>query len=150
MDYTMRRIAKALVLHTDPKKLVEADRIITSKMKERMPELNEWEDQKKVLTADEFQFFVERMKTKESTNEFMSVLRKAAPELYEALVAERDVFMARGLNALLSLSLPSAETGGRSLHSIVAVIGLGHVHGVGKELQSLGWSPYTPQECKRI
>lgn len=145
MDITMKRIAKALIIHTDPKKLAEADRIITSKMKARMPQLEEWERQKKVLTKDEFQSFIEQMKTKESTEEFMGELKKAAPEFYNALVAERDVFMGRGMDALLSTS--SIITGGRALDTIVAVIGLGHIDGVGKELRSLGWAPYKPAYC---
>lgn len=116
MDFTLRRLAKALILYTDPKKLAEADRIITSKMKQRMPELNEWEEQKKQLSAEEFQVFVEQMKTKETSMEFMGEIRKAAPELYNALVGERDVFMGRGMNALFSSALPpspSAQEKGR-------------------------------------
>ncbi|KAL3786739.1 hypothetical protein HJC23_005302 [Cyclotella cryptica] len=150
MDFTLRRLAEALVLHTDPKKLAEADRVITSKMKERMPELNEWEKQKKVLSADEFQGFVEQMKTKEASMDFMNEIRKAAPELYKALVGERDVFMARGMNALFSSPLYTvlpSELGKGSLDTIVAVIGLGHVDGVGRELRALGWSPFTPPQC---
>lgn len=145
MDITMQRIAKALIMHTDPKKLAEADRAITSKMKARIPQLEEWEDEKKVLSKDEFQSFVEQMKTKESTQEFMGELKKAAPELYTALVGERDVFMGRGMNALLSAT--PADTGGRSLDTIVSVIGLGHIDGVGKELRSLGWTAYKPAQC---
>lgn len=150
MDFTLRRLAEALVLHTDPKKLAEADRVITSKMKERMPELNEWEKQKKVLSAEEFQGFVEQMKTKEASMDFMKEIRKAAPELYKALVGERDVFMARGMNVLFSSPLYTVlppESGKGSLDTIVAVIGLGHVDGVGKELRALGWSPFTPPQC---
>lgn len=149
MDFTLRRLAKALILYTDPKKLAEADRIITSKMKQRMPELNEWEEQKKQLSAEEFQVFVEQMKTKETSMEFMGEIRKAAPELYNALVGERDVFMGRGMNALFSSALPPSPSapGERSLDTMVAVIGLGHVDGVGKELRSLGWSKYTPPQC---
>lgn len=144
MDFTLLRIAKAL-LRTDPKKLAEADREITSKMKVRMPELEEWEAQNRALSKDEFQNFVEQMKTKESTNEFMREMRKAAPELYNALVGERDVFMGRGMDALLSSS--SERTGGKLLDTVVSVIGLGHIDGVGKELRSLGWSLYKPSQC---
>ena len=144
MDFTLIRIAKAL-LHTDPNKLAEADREITARMKRRMPQLEEWEAQNRPLSKEEFQGFVEQRKTKESTNEFMREMRKAAPDLYNALVGERDVFMGRGMNVLLSSS--SQQTGGKLLDTIVAVIGLGHIDGVGKELRSLGWSLYKPPQC---
>ena len=146
IDLTLQRLAKALILYTDPKKFAEADRKITIKMKERMPQLNKWEKEQKVLSADEFQMFVEQMKTKESIMEFMGELRIAAPEVYNALVAERDVFMGRGMNAVLSSSLPMEEMG-VSLNTIVAVIGLGHLHGVGRELQNNGWTHYKPLQC---
>jgi len=47
MDITLKRIAKALFFDTDLKKLAEADEIITNKMKDRVPELQEWERQMK-------------------------------------------------------------------------------------------------------
>eukprot|EP01082_Thalassiosira_pseudonana_P001604 g967.t1 g967 contig10:1090971-1091651(+) len=151
MDITLRRLAKALVLHTDPQKLMEADRIITAKMKARMPELNKWEHTKKVLSKDEFATFVEQMKTKEATADFMSEIRNAAPELYNALVGERDIIMARGMNTLFSSPLtsvlpPSADSKA-SLNTMVAVVGLGHVEGIGRELRSFGWSRFLPSQC---
>ena len=146
MDYTLRRIAKALLFNTDLQKLAEADKKITSKMKEKMPELSEWEEQK-LMSKEQFQLFVEQMKTRDSAHDFMGELRNAAPELYDALVGERDIFMGRGMDALLSKSLPLDETGGKPLDTIVAVIGLGHIDGVGKELRSLGWTPYAPHQC---
>jgi hypothetical protein len=151
MDITLRRLAKALVLHTDPQKLMEADRIITAKMKARMPELNKWEHTKKVLSKDEFATFVEQMKTKEATADFMSEIRNAAPELYNALVGERDIIMARGMNTLFSSPLtsvlpPSADSKA-SLDTMVAVVGLGHVEGIGRELRSFGWSRFLPSQC---
>jgi len=47
MDITLKRIAKALFFDTDLKKLAETDEIITNKMKDRVPELQEWERQMK-------------------------------------------------------------------------------------------------------
>ena len=146
MDFTIRRIAKALLFNTDPKKLAEADKKITSKMKEKMPELSEWEEQK-LMSKEQFQLFVEQMKTRDSAHDFMGELRNAAPELYDALVGERDIFMGRGMDALFSKSLSFDETGGKPLNTIVAVIGLVHIDGVGKELRSLVWTLYAPQQC---
>ena len=158
MDITMRRLANALVFHTDPKRLLEADRIITSKLKARIPELTTLEEelkrQQRDLTTEELSMFVERMKTKETTMDIMSEIQKAAPELHQALVGERDLFMARGLDVLFSSSLsailpPKALSGKTptSLQTCVAVIGLGHVAGVGRELKSLGWQKFTPSGC---
>lgn len=157
MDITLRRLAKALVLHTDPQKLVEAERIISNKLKDRIPELTQLEEelkqQKREVSAEEIAIFVERMKTKETTNELMNVMKQAAPELHQALVGERDVFMARGMDTVFDSSLssilppPSVSPTPSSLQTMVAVVGLGHMSGVSKELQSLGWRRFEPQQC---
>lgn len=100
MDVTMRRLANALVFHTDPKRLMEADRMITSKIKERIPELDQLEQvvakrRRKDISVEELAWFVERIKTKEATVEIMNEMRQAVPELYQALVGERDLYMAK-------------------------------------------------------
>jgi len=153
MDITLKRIAKALLFDTDLKKLAEADKIITNKMKDRVPELQEWErqmnesgQQTKELSPEEFSIFVERLKTKETTMALMNEVKKAAPALYEALVGERDVFMGRAMDSTASALLPSLIPSG--LRTMVSVVGLGHVEGIGRELISMGWSKFTPANCR--
>jgi len=153
MDITLKRIAKALFFDTDLKKLAEADEIITNKMKDRVPELQEWErqmnesgQQTKELSPEEFSIFVERLKTKETTMALMNEVKKAAPALYEALVGERDVFMGRAMDSTASALLPSLIPSG--LRTMVSVVGLGHVEGIGRELISMGWSKFTPANCR--
>lgn len=154
----MRRLTNALVFHTDPKRLMEADRLITSKMRERIPELAQLEQeaakrQKREISTEELTWFVERMKTKEATVEIMNEIQKAVPELYQALVGERDIYMAKGMDSLFSsflplASSPSSRSASRaSIQTMVAVIGLGHMSGVGNELVRLGWRKFSPNEC---
>lgn len=157
MDVTLKRIAKALFFDTDLKRLVEADKIITNKMKDHIPELQEWERQMnengqhtKELSPEQFSKFVERLKTKEMTTVLMNEVKLAAPALYEALVGERDVFMGRAMDTTASELLPSLKYSSLSSLSseMVGVVGLGHVQGIGRELISMGWTKFTPAECR--
>jgi pheromone shutdown protein TraB len=68
------------------------------------------------------------MKAKENVKLIMGQLQKAAPAIYEALVAERDAYMANGLNTLNMFPV------------IVAVMGIAHVDGVEQYLQREGWT----------
>lgn len=157
MDVTLKRIAKALFFDTDLKRLVEADKIITNKMKDRIPELQEWERQMnesgqqiKELSPEQFSVFVERLKTKETTEVLMNEVKKAAPALYEALVGERDVFMGRAMDTTASELFRSLKSSSLSSASseMVGVVGLGHIQGIGRELISMGWTKFTPTECR--
>jgi len=160
LDITLRRLANAIVFHTDPRKLVEADRIITLKLKARMPELSKLEEELKLekrgLSNEELALLVEGMKTKETTIDIMKEIQRAAPELYQALVGERDLIMARGMNASFSPSMSSIlppksmSLSPSSIRTMVAVIGLGHLSGVGRELKSLGWRKFNPAQCYRM
>lgn len=157
IDVTFRRIANALVFHTEPKRLADAERIISLKLKDHVPELAQWEDnvkrQRGPLSNEEIAFYVERMKTKEITNSILGEMKKAAPELYMALVGERDVYMAHSMDLVFSPSLPSIlppshlSQSPRSVQSLVAVVGLAHLSGIGNELKSLGWRQFTPPQC---
>ena len=104
MDITLKRIANALIYHTNPKALLEADKKITAKLKASMPELKQ---ERRELSTEELATFVERLKTKDITMSIMTEMKRAAPELHQALVGERDVYMARGMDAILSSSLAS-------------------------------------------
>mmetsp|Transcript_17121 Transcript_17121/g.20555 ORF Transcript_17121/g.20555 Transcript_17121/m.20555 type:complete len:111 (+) Transcript_17121:3-335(+) len=83
----------------------------------------------------EFSQYVETMKAKENVKLLMDELKKLAPELHKALVAERDAYMANGLNSL------------NQFPSIVAVMGIAHVDGVEENLRGYGWVP-VPLTCK--
>ncbi|KAL9183819.1 hypothetical protein ACHAXT_004675 [Thalassiosira profunda] len=156
MDITLKRLAKALIFDTDPKKLLEADRIISAKLKARIPEIEQLEEelkqQKRDVTKEELASFVESIKTKEATTEIMGEIKRAAPELHAALVGDRDRFMARGMDVIFSSRLdkvlPPLElyTPPPELQTMVSVVGLGHVAGVGNELQSLGWRKFVPSQ----
>lgn len=70
--------------------------------------------------------------------------------LQQALVGERDTYMARAMNVVFSSSLSSVLPPGAAssqIQTMVAVTGLGHVEGVGRELQSLGWRKFVPNQC---
>jgi len=160
MDITLKRIANAIIYHTNPKALLEADKKLTTKLKASMPELIKLEaklkKEQREMSTEELATFVERLKTKDITMSIMTEMKKAAPELYQALVGERDVYMARGINAILSSSLgsilpPSSVSGvvhNADLENLVAVIGLGHISGVGNELKALGWKKFIPGQCR--
>jgi pheromone shutdown protein TraB len=80
----------------------------------------------------EFESFVETMKEKDNVKKIMLALKKTAPEIYEAMVAERDLYMAKGLDELSeNLKSDAKDT--------VAVMGMAHVDGVESYLMSQGW-----------
>ena len=94
------------------------------------------------LTIDkqEFNTFVETMKAKENVKKIMGALKATAPEIYEAMVAERDVYMARGLDELdVSLNSNEGNAVVKSAATTVAVMGMAHVDGVETYLASKGW-----------
>ena len=80
----------------------------------------------------EFSDFVETMKAKENVKKIMGQLQKSAPALYQALVSERDAYMAAGLNGL------------NDFEAIVAVMGIAHVDGVEQNLRENGWQAVQP------
>jgi len=84
---------------------------------------------------EELTGFVETMKTKENVKLIMGQLKRVAPFLYDALVSERDVYMATGLNGL------------NELETIVAVVGIAHADGIESTLQQNGWKAASPA-CK--
>lgn len=139
VEVTLRRLTEALS-KTDLKALLSPDSELERSMKELLPDnagdpsrlANEDlkdEDVRKELTQ-----YVETMKAKENVQLLMGELKRLAPELYTALVAERDLYMANGLDTLNQFS------------SIVAVMGIAHVDGVENNLRSRGWEP-VPLTC---
>ena len=80
----------------------------------------------------------------------MNEVKKASPALYQALVGERDVFMSRAMDTVASslsslIMVPSSEEGGVEM---ISVVGLGHVEGIGRELMTMGWSKFSPANCR--
>jgi len=133
MDVTLRRISAALA-KTDLKKLSELDTKLEVVLQRRVPELESWQRSPETFGADELRVMVETMKTKQTTKDLMDVFKAEVPEIYNALVGERDIYMSNGLDSL------------NQFQTIVAVMGLGHLDGVESNLRALGWSK-LPNKC---
>jgi pheromone shutdown protein TraB len=159
VEVTLRRLTRALT-KTDIRKLLSPDSEVEKSMEGLLPEGmkksltgqssssggggrgNDTGDASKMtsmgmevsIDKDDFNDFVETMKARENVRKIMSALRSTAPEIYEAMVAERDEYMGRGLDELGS-NLP-----GRSSGRTVAVVGMAHVDGIERYLASRGWT----------
>lgn len=133
VDVTLRRLSEAL-RQTDLRALLSPDSELEASMKALMPNdlpIDSNDDNfKNEMTA-----YVETMKTKENVNVIMGQLKRVAPEIYQALVAERDAYMANGLDKLNVFPV------------IVAVMGIAHIDGVESFLKSRGWIP-VKLNCK--
>lgn len=70
---------------------------------------------------------IERLKQGDLLTETFSEFSESAPELYEALIAERDRFMAARLRQ---------ENEQRSPRKVLAVLGAGHLEGTARALES--------------
>jgi hypothetical protein len=126
VEVTLRRLTEALA-KTDFKKIAAADAEIEQKMKELLPDSGQSIDKTGSMSKDEFTYFIETVKAKENVRLLMANLEKAAPEIYNAMVRERDMYMADGLDSL------------NQFESIVAVMGVAHVDGVERNLKEKGW-----------
>ena len=160
VEITLRRLTRALA-KTDIRKLLSPDSEVEKSMEGLLPEGmkksltgqssssggggrgNDTTGDASKMTSmgmevsidkDDFNDFVETMKARENVRKIMSALRSTAPEIYEAMVAERDEYMGRGLDELGS-NLP-----GRSSGRTVAVVGMAHVDGIERYLASRGWT----------
>mmetsp|Transcript_4715 Transcript_4715/g.6994 ORF Transcript_4715/g.6994 Transcript_4715/m.6994 type:complete len:412 (+) Transcript_4715:65-1300(+) len=140
VEVTLRRVTEALA-KTDIKSLLSPDSELERSMKQLLPPQDEGnsglvnEDLADEKNRKEFSAYVETMKAKENVKVLMDELKKLAPELHKALVAERDAYMANGLNSL------------NQFPSVVAVMGIAHVDGVEENLRGYGWVP-VPLTCK--
>lgn len=135
VEVTLRRLTEALS-KTDLKKLLAADSELEANMKQLMPqELNNKDTQNGDsggMSTEQLKYFVETVKAKDNVRLLMDNLNSVAPEVYQAMVAERDLFMANGLDGL------------DQFESIVAVMGIAHVDGVETELKRRGWIETKP------
>lgn len=124
VEVTLRRLTEALT-KTDIKKLLAADGEMEENMKQLMPENSTGASGE--MSTDEFKYFVETIKAKDNVKMLMANLKSVAPEIYQAMVGERDLYMANGLDRL------------NQFDSIVAVMGIAHVDGVETILKERGW-----------
>jgi len=140
VEVTLRRVTEGLA-RTDLKALMNPDSELEQSLKELVPSTvprsskggdDDYLDLSDAEFRTEFSNFVETMKAKENVRKVMSQLSKLAPALYEALVSERDAYMAAGLNGL------------DELETIVAVVGVAHVDGIETNLSMNGWKAVSP------
>ncbi len=75
------------------------------------------------IKGDDEEIDVEDLKTDEMLEEVMGYFKEEAPEAYNALVAERDAYLANSI-----LNIPEDK--------VVAVVGAGHKHGIEKYLDN--------------
>lgn len=152
VDVTLKRLTRA-VTKTDIRKLISSDSEIEKSMESLLPSdmkdslqkrqssnsgidsMNVSEDV--YISKREFTDFVETMKAKENVKVIMGALKKSAPEIYTAMVAERDEYMANGLDQL------DATLAGKKIDSTCAVVGMAHVDGIETILAGRGWKQLT-------
>ncbi len=140
VEVTLKRLTQALA-KTDIRKLLSSDSEVEKSMEGLLPEqmksnMKQPSDGSVTMGVDDatFNSFVETMKAKENVKKIMGALKETAPEIYQAMVAERDVYMARGLDEL-GMNVKS----GSSVETTVAVMGMAHVDGVETYLATNGW-----------
>jgi len=119
MGVTMQRLAQAAQL-TDYSKLDNPNSQFGQSMKELAPESSE--NYKTQLSG-----FVENLKTRENVSKIMNELREQAPYMVNAMLDERDAYMAAGLDILTDKEV------------VCAVLGIAHLDGVERNLQAKGW-----------
>uniref|UniRef100_A0A7S0CDZ2 TraB family protein n=1 Tax=Proboscia inermis TaxID=420281 RepID=A0A7S0CDZ2_9STRA len=133
VDVTLQRLTTA-ISKTNFKQLLSADSQIEEQMINTLPtETIDTFQKIGSLSSDEMRTMVEILKTNDNVKALMANLKRAAPEIYGAMVAERDEYMARGLNELPNKYLTT-----------VAVMGLAHIDGVERNLMASGWTQAIP------
>jgi pheromone shutdown protein TraB len=139
VEVTLKRLTQALT-KTDLRKLLSSDSEIEKSMEGLLPQemknqISSGSSDSITMGVDDatFNSFVETMKAKENVKTIMTALKKTAPEIYDAMVAERDVYMARGLDEL------GMNVKNGSVEKTVAVMGMAHVDGVERYLATNGW-----------
>ena len=131
VEVTLQRVAEALS-KTDLKTLLKPDSELEQSLKELVPNniaANKDGDLNDAEYRQEFSDFVETVKQKDKVRKIMTQLKRVAPEIHTALLAERDAYMAAGLNGL------------DEIETIVAVVGIAHVDGIEQILTMNGWEP---------
>jgi len=138
VDVTLDRLTTAL-RKTDFKKLLAADSEFERSIQDKLPdELKQSMaaypngNPSSAAEAQQLSLFVETLKAKDTVRQIMAELKEVAPELHTALVAERDEYMANGIDSL------------NQYESMVAVMGMAHVDGVESYLRRMGWELIKP------
>ena len=148
VEVTLKRLTQALT-KTDIRKLLSPDSEVEKIMEGLLPQ--QMKDEMKQPSSDSatmgvddatFNSFIETMKTKDNVKKIMGALKETAPEIYEAMVGERDRYMARGLDEL-GINVKN----GVSVETTVAVMGMAHVDGVEKYLTTNGWKDMSYPSC---
>jgi pheromone shutdown protein TraB len=136
VQVTLRRLAEALSM-TDLNQLLNPDSQLEQTMSNLLPALpTSMEGKSDKVTTDPTEFkrelsdYVEQMKSRETVRTIIQELNTLAPEVVRVMLTERDSYMAKGIHSL-RLSYPK----------VVAVMGLAHIDGVERNLQSFGWKP---------
>ena len=129
VQVTLRRLSQALAV-TDLNALTDPD----SDLERSMAELfggstpgPSSEEKSAAEKKEELAAFIETMKSRDKVRQIMGELKKVAPALVQVMLTERDTYMATGLDSLQNYEV------------ITAVMGLAHLDGVERNLQSFGW-----------
>jgi pheromone shutdown protein TraB len=86
---------------------------------------------------------IETIKTRSTVEELVKDLREALPNIYSALVDERDEYMTQSLLTRLSEEPRSAP------QRVVAVVGLAHEDGISQRLARAGYAA-APAPPRRL
>mmetsp|Transcript_3205 Transcript_3205/g.7012 ORF Transcript_3205/g.7012 Transcript_3205/m.7012 type:complete len:129 (-) Transcript_3205:1369-1755(-) len=122
----MQRLAQAAQL-TDYSKMNAPNSQLELTMKELTPPSSNGGSKMKQIKG-----FVENMRSREAVRTIMGQMRDQAPAMVQAMLDERDTYMAEGLDILTDKNV------------ITAVMGIAHVDGVERNLQAKGWKLVNP------
>ena len=86
---------------------------------------------------------IESIKTRSTVKELVNDLRESLPNIYSALVDERDEYMTQSLLSRLS-EQPRSEP-----QRVVAVVGLAHEDGINRRLARAGYAA-APAPSRRL
>lgn len=122
VDITLQRLALALE-STKPEALVRLSSRIEEQYTQDVGAIEDSMFENKAQLAS----YVERMKQRKTLNFVMQALQEETPALYNALIGERDAFMAQAI----------ANTDAKLL---VAVVGIAHMNGIENGLMKEGYT----------
>jgi len=130
VDVTLQRLAAALS-QVDSKQL----NILLDKLSQVEKELglslpNEFD----IANKEEISTFVEQMKQKRSVNKLLSVIKMEVPAIYNALIGDRDLYMARSM-----ISSPGTN--------MVGIVGIAHIAGIERNLEEVGGFRTIQRNC---
>ena len=86
---------------------------------------------------------IETIKTRSTVKELVKDLRESLPNIYSALIDERDEYMTQSLLSQLS-EQPRSEP-----QRVVAVVGLAHEDGINQRLAKAGYAA-SPAPSRRL